>query len=56
MGDAEVLVDLRQERADADELRAQRQGAQEQCGKEPQSPHGRTITLSAPSTRSVKTR
>ena len=32
------LVDLRQERADADELGTQRQGAQEQCGKEPQPP------------------
>ena len=55
--DAEVALDLRQQRSGADELRSQRQRGDEQRRQEdqptPLGDYGRTITFSAPSRRSV---
>jgi hypothetical protein len=55
--DAEVALDLRQQRPGAHELRAQRQRGDEQGGQQDKaaarSDYGRTITFSAPSRRSV---
>jgi hypothetical protein len=55
--DAEVVLDLRQQRPGADELRSQRERGDEQRRQQdqpaPLGDYGRTITFSAPSRRSV---
>jgi hypothetical protein len=55
--DAEVGLDVGQQRAGTDELRAQRERGDEQGGQQDEAAalrdYGRTITFRAPSRRSV---
>ena len=57
MRDPEVVLDVGEQRARADELRPQRERGREQGGEQQQAAalrgYGRTITFSAPSRRSV---